>query len=140
MDVIVKSSNSINYESQWACAFDFSVESDTVIEPGEMKLVETGVVIKVPQWTALLVLERSSTYKKFKVGLANKVGLIDNDYCGDNDTIKLAVINYSNDTVTLEKGTRIAQWLFVSIEKPNFIYVDKMSETDRWGFGSTGTN
>lgn len=140
MSVKVKSDYKIEYQTPGACAFDFQVKDTTTIEPGRTHLIDTGVVVKVPEGTALLVLERSSTHKKFGVSLANKVGLIDQDYCGDNDTVKLALINTTKESVTLNAWDRVAQGLFVQIVKPEFIYVDKMNEEDRGGFGTTGVN
>ena len=70
----------------------------------------------------------------------NSVGVIDQDYCGDSDTIKFPYINMRKEKVIIEAGERIGQGMFVKIEKPEFIEVDTMHRADRGGFGSTGKN
>jgi dUTP pyrophosphatase len=70
----------------------------------------------------------------------NSVGIIDQDYCGDEDTIKFAYINMRKEEVRINKGERIGQGMFVKIEKPEFIIVEKMEGTNRGGFGTTGIN
>lgn len=71
--------------------------------------------------------------------MVNSVGIIDQDYRGDNDTLKVAYINMGSDTAVIELGERIAQAMFVSIAKPELIYTDRMGDIDRGGFGTTGT-
>jgi dUTP pyrophosphatase len=67
------------------------------------------------------------------------VGTIDRDYCGDNDEILLSVYNFTDEEVVVEKGERIAQGMFIRIDSGNFVEVEKMGESDRGGFGSTGS-
>jgi dUTP pyrophosphatase len=68
----------------------------------------------------------------------NSVGIIDQDYCGENDTIKFPFINMRKEPVTIEAGTRIGQGMFVKIERAEFEMVESMNNADRGGFGSTG--
>jgi len=86
----------------------------------------------------LMLAPRSSTYKNHGLILSNSVGVVDNDYCGDNDTIRFSYINMSGKTQIIEKGTRIGQGVFVAIGKAEFEKVEKMNTPDRGGFGSTG--
>lgn len=67
----------------------------------------------------------------------NSIGIIDQDYCWDLDTVKFAYINMKKEEVTIKKWERIGQGMFVKIEKPEFQIVDKMDNSDRWGFGTT---
>ena len=71
--------------------------------------------------------------------LANGVGTIDRDYCGENDEILISVYNFTDNQVLVEKGERVAQGMFVRIDQGNWNEVDKMAENDRGGFGSTGS-
>jgi dUTP pyrophosphatase len=97
------------YETKGACGFDFKSQSDITIEPGEFSLIETGTVVEVPNGYVLQIQPRSSTFKKHGLMQVNSVGIIDADYCGDNDTIKFAYINMRKEAVTIEAGTRIGQ-------------------------------
>lgn len=125
------------YETNWACAFDFKCVETVVFEPGEFKLVETWLVVEVPAWYLLQTQPRSSTFKKHWLMQVNSVGIIDQDYCWDNDTIKFPYINMSKETQTLDAWTRIGQWVFVKIEKAEFELVNTMNNIDRWWFWTT---
>jgi dUTP pyrophosphatase len=82
---------------------------------------------------------RSSTAKKFSLIVANGVGIIDQDYCGDNDEIGLSVLNFTGTPVHIAKGDRVGQATLVSITKADeFKVVPKMDSRDRGGWGSTG--
>ncbi len=127
----------LNYETSGACAFDFKCIEDVEVQPWDFTLVETWVVIETPVWYVLQIQPRSSTFKKHWLMQVNSVWIIDQDYCGDDDTIKFAYINMSKEVQKIEKWTRIWQGMFVKIEKPEFIVVESMNNESRWGFGST---
>lgn len=125
------------YETKGACGFDFKASEEITINPGEMKLVETGTVIKIPEWYVLQTQPRSSTYKKLWLIQVNGVGIIDQDYCWEDDTIKFPYLNMTDKPVTIEKWYRIGQGMFCKIAKPEFEVVEKMEWESRWGFGTT---
>jgi dUTP pyrophosphatase len=119
-----------------AVAFDFVARESTTILPHSIGLIPGNIVVKVPTGYMLFIKERSSTAPR--KGIFCTAGIIDQDYCGDNDEIKIQVFNFKNDPVTIERGERIAQGIFVKIEKPIWHEVDIMSNKDRGGFGTTG--
>jgi len=128
----------LEYKTPGACAFDFEAADRVVFEPGEWKLVDTGTVIATPVGHCLVIAPRSGTFKNYGLMQVNSIGIIDQDYCGDNDTVKFAYINMRKEPVVIEKGERIGQGMFVKIEKTEFELVDTMGATDRGGFGTTG--
>jgi len=140
MKVKIKSNDwkTLNYETSWACAFDFKASGDYTFEIWEYKLIETGVVVEVPKWYVLQIQPRSSTFKKHWLMQVNSVWIIDQDYCWENDTIKFAYINMSWKKQVIEDWTRIGQWMFVSIGIAEFEVVDSMNNKDRGGFWTTG--
>jgi dUTP pyrophosphatase len=105
------------------------------IEPGEQKLVDTGVAVKIPEGYAGFVFNRSSQGKK-GITIPHSVGVIDSDYRGN---IKVILKNISQDQYKIERGDRIAQLVIVPVVLCNF--EDIWNDTDRGtgGFGSTGT-
>lgn len=129
---------SLEYKTSGACAFDFESLEDVVFAPGEWKLVDTGTVIATPEWYCLVIAPRSGTFKNYGLMQVNSIGIIDQDYCGDADSVKFAYMNMKKEEVTIKKGERIGQGMFVKIEKPEFILVDMMGEKNRGGFGTTG--
>jgi len=130
---------SLNYETSQACGFDFRSSEDITIKAGEFGLVETWTVVETPEGFALQIQPRSSTFKKFGLIQTNSVGLVDRDYCGENDTIKFGYLNMKNTDITIEKWTRIGQWIFLKIWIADFEVVEKMwNDVDRGWFWTTG--
>ncbi len=125
------------YKTPGACAFDLAVIEDGVILPGERKFFRTGLVVCVPSGHVLLLVPRSSNAKK-GIRLANGIGVIDQDYCGPNDELKLSLHNISDTPYTVERGERIAQGMFVPILQAEFSEASELASPDRGGFGTTG--
>ncbi len=140
MQVRIKNSSGkvLEYKTPGACAFDFEALEDVVFAPGEWKLVDTGTVIATPDGYCLVIAPRSGTFKNYGLMQVNSIGIIDQDYCGDADTVKFAYINMRKEEVNIKKWERIGQGMFVKIEKPEFQLVEKMNAADRGGFGTTG--
>ncbi|MCB9798720.1 dUTP diphosphatase [Candidatus Nomurabacteria bacterium] len=127
------------YQTSGAVAFDlYSRISDTLI-PGETKLIPTNLIIETPPGYMLMLAARSSLAKKKGLKMANGIGIIDQDYCGDTDELHLCLHNYSASPVTLEPGERLAQGAFVPIERANWEEVTSMENASRGGFGTTGS-
>jgi dUTP pyrophosphatase len=125
------------YKTAGAVAFDIAVPEGGVIQPGETKFFPTGLVIKVPEGHVLLIAPRSSNAKK-QIRMGNGVGLIDQDFCGPNDELVLALNNFGSGPYTVADGERVAQAMIVPVLKGKFVEVDKMASPDRGGFGTTG--
>ena len=130
----------LEYKTPGACAFDFESLEDVVFAPGEWKLVDTGTVIATPEGYCLVIAPRSGTFKNYGLMQVNSIGIIDQDYCGDADTVKFAYINMRKEDIVIKKWERIGQGMFVKIEKPEFQLVENMEAADRGGFGTTGLN
>lgn len=127
------------YETAGAAGFDLSAREDVVIPPGAVALVPTGLVIEVPAGYFLGIFARSSTPLKRGLMVANGVGVIDEDYCGPADEIKIQVLNFTQAPVTVTRGDRIAQGLFVPIARAQWREADgPLRDGSRGGFGATG--
>jgi len=98
-------------------------------------MAPTQTKIKVPTGYVGLVFSRSGM-AKFGITLANSVGVIDADYRGE---VKIPLINHSDTPMVFEKGTRVAQIVFVPCLLADFTLSD-LDETERGegGFGHTG--
>ena len=71
--------------------------------------------------------------------VANGVGVVDEDYCGPSDEVKIQVLNFTGETVAVKKGDRIAQGLFIPIVRAAWRESDSdLREGSRGGFGATG--
>ena len=110
-----------------------------VIEPGETRLVPTGLAIHIadPGYAAL-ILPRSGLGHKHGIVLGNLIGLIDSDYQGQ---LMVSTWNRGDKAFTLNPLDRLAQLVIVPILQVGFNVVDEFGESTRGtgGFGSTGT-
>lgn len=128
-----------SYQTDGAVAFDLLVREDTLIEPNKPTLIPLNLIVKTPPGYFFLLAARSSLPMKKNLMVANSIGIIDQDYCGEEDEIKLQVLNFSKEPVKVERGERIAQGMLIKIDKVDeFVIHDTMSEVSRGGFGSTG--
>lgn len=126
------------YKTAGACAFDLAPVEDATIQPGEIKGLRTGLVIKVPEGYTLLIAPRSSTPKKYRLTIPQAVGIVDNDFCGPTDELLLVLYNFGTEPVAVTKGQRLCQGLFVPIVHAQFQAKDSHAAPDRGGWGSTG--
>jgi len=69
--------------------------------------------------------------------VANGVGVVDPDYSGPSDEVKIEVINFTQKPVRVKKGDRIAQGLFIPVVQAQWIEADEIRSASRGGFGST---
>lgn len=126
------------YETDGSVGFDFLAREDTAIPPKSVALIPGNVVVEVPSNYMLLVSLRSSTPRKKGLLMPHGIGVIDHDYCGPQDEIKIQVYNFTDQAVTISRGEKIAQGIFVHIDKFEWEEVEKIREKSRGGFGSTG--
>ena len=126
------------YSSPGAAAFDLAAAEDIEVPPGQIRLIGTGLVIKVPDQHFLAIIARSSTPLKRGLVVANSVGVIDPDYCGPTDEVKIQVMNVTAATVAVKRGDRIAQAMVLPATRVTFEEAEA-TEPSRGGFGSTGT-
>jgi dUTP pyrophosphatase len=126
------------YATAGSAAFDLAASEAMTIAAGEVRLVPTGLVIEVPPGMFLGVFARSSTPLKKGLMVANGVGVVDADYCGPTDEVKVLVINVTSAPVEVRKGDRIAQGILLPSPQIEWEEVDELAATSRGGFGGTG--
>ncbi len=126
------------YETDGAVAFDILVRLDTLVEPGKIALIPGNVIIQIPSGYMLVLASRSSTPMKKGLLTPHGIGIIDHDYCGPEDELKVQVYNFTDKAVEIKKGDKIAQGVFVRIDKFEWEEVEEVTAPTRGGFGSTG--
>ena len=117
---------------------DLYAREAVVLEPGERRLVPTGVAIALPEGYVGLVHPRSGLATKVGLSIVNAPGTVDAGYRGE---IKVCLINLDRETaIRLERGDRIAQLVIQRVERAEFMEMDELDETTRGagGHGSTG--
>lgn len=125
------------YQTTGAAGFDLAASVEMTVAPGQVTLVPTGLVIAVPAGFFLGVFARSSTPLKRGLMVANGVGIVDADYCGPRDEIKIEVYNFTSSPVTVQPGDRLAQGVVMPYVRATW---DEQAADgpSRGGFGSTG--
>ena len=121
-----------------AAGFDLASAVDIVIPPRSIRLVGTGLVIAVPEGYFLGIFARSSTPLKRGLMVANGVGVVDADYCGPGDEIKVQLLNFTDAAVHVQRGDRLAQGIVLPSLSIEWNEVEEIGEPTRGGFGSTG--
>jgi dUTP diphosphatase len=114
----------------------YSIDSVAIL-PGAFALVGTGIAVAMPiNWVGL-IHPRSGLAAKFGVSIVNTPGTVDSGYRGE---IKINLINHGTSAFRVAKGDRIAQIVFQTFERADFVEVADLDTTIRGvnGYGSTG--
>lgn len=125
------------YQTAGAAAFDLYARETTEILPGEVGYTPLNIALQLPEGYWALVSARSSLHKRGLI-MANGIGVGDWDYRGDGDEYRAALLNFSKEKVTVERGERIAQMIILPRSRVEFIEKSNFGAEDRGGFGSTG--
>lgn len=126
------------YQTNGSVGFDLLTRKTTTIQPREIKLIPGNIILKVPKGYMLMIAPRSSTPKKCGVLMPHSVGILDQDYCGEEDEILIQIYNFKDTPIIIQSGERIAQGILVRVDRFEFEEIDKMSKKSRGGYGSTG--
>src|SRR5207247_8086763 len=126
------------YETRGAAGFDLAARSDMVIEAGVVALIPTGLVIEVPTNHFLGIFARSRTPLKRGLMVANGVGVVDSDYCGPTDEIKIEVYNFTDIAVPVRRGDRLAQGVILPYARVDWEEKETTGQPARGGFGASG--
>jgi dUTP pyrophosphatase len=118
-----------------SAGYDISASETVTIQPGEIKLVSTGLAVQMAQDDVMLLIDRSSNPRKRGLVLSNSIGVIDHDYFPNE--FKGMFTNITDKPVTIEAGQRIMQAVFV---KYGLVDDDNALGHRTGGFGSTGDN
>ncbi|MDP4010193.1 MAG: dUTP diphosphatase [Candidatus Shapirobacteria bacterium] len=125
------------YKTAGAACVDLCSRIDITIPSHQIAYIPLNVALKIPQGYWSMMVPRSSTHK-MGIMQANHMGVLDSDYCGDNDEYIFTAYNFTDKEVTIEKGTRIAQLMVQKYESIEFEESDHLDCNDRGGFGTTG--
>ena len=126
------------YETDGSVGFDILARENKSIPPKEISFVPSNLIVGVPKGYMLVIASRSSTPSKKGLTPPHGFGIIDHDYCGPKDEIGVMVYNFKSDHVEIKRGEKIAQGVFVRIDKFEWKEVDEIKDESRGGFGSTG--
>lgn len=106
------------------------------LQPGETRMIRTGIAIAVPVGQVGDVRSRSGLASR-NITVTNSPGTIDPGYTGE---IKVLLSNRTAKRFTIKPGDRIAQLVFTYTNTQPLVEVEHLDATERGeaGFGSTG--
>ena len=127
------------YMTEHSAGLDLYAANDEpiTIEPGQIKLIPTGLFLEIPPGYEGQVRARSGLALRHGLMLPNAPGTIDADYRGE---LQVVLANCSREPYTITRGTRFAQLVINKVEHVAVVEVAELSETQReaGGFGHTG--
>ena len=125
------------YQTDQSVGADLTSIEHVNIEPGQFRLVKTGIAVELPRGTEMQIRPRSGLAFKHGVTVLNAPGTIDTDYRGE---VGVLLINHGTTIFKVCKGDRIAQAILAKAILVNYRQVKELSDTDRGAgsFGSTG--
>lgn len=127
------------YKTAGAAGFDLASSEYITIPPRTHVLVHTGLVVACPLGHYLQLSARSSLFKNFGLIMVNAPGILDEDYCGEEDEVMLSLYNVTDTPAIVRAGDRLCQGVFQQYTRCQFEEVQEMGES-RGGYGSTGLN
>ncbi len=127
-----------SYQTAGSAGFDLAASADVTVEPGQIVLVPTGLVVEVPAGHFLGIFARSSTPLKLGLVVPNGVGIVDSDYCGPADEIRIQILNVTRAPVEVRRGDRLAQGIIIPFVRADWREGAAPERPTRGGFGSTG--
>lgn len=124
----------IEGKSDW---IDLRAAKEMKLKAGEYAMIPLGVGMKLPEGYEAHIVPRSSTYKNYGLIQTNHMGVVDESYCGDNDQWHMPV--YALRDTVVHVNDRICQFRIME-HQPTIVFeeVNRLEDTDRGGFGSTG--
>jgi dUTP diphosphatase len=125
------------YESDGAAGLDLRADEPFTLDPGERRLVPTGISIEIPPGHEGQVRGRSGLAVRHGVAIVNAPGTIDSDYRGE---VCVVLVNLGQAPVAFARGDRIAQLIVAPVARAEIEIVDALAGSGRGGggFGSTG--
>ncbi|MGB2753718.1 MAG: dUTP diphosphatase, partial [Phycisphaerae bacterium] len=113
------------YMSEAAAGMDVcaAVDEPIALEPGDVKLVPTGLFLAVPEGHEVQVRPRSGLALKHGLVVVNSPGTIDSDYRGE---VGVIVGNVGREPFTITRGLRIAQLVVAPVERAEVRLVEEL--------------
>ena len=118
-----------------SAGFDLYADETILVLPRNRTLVSIGLSMQIPLGYCGKIYSRSGLANKHAIFAFN--GIIDPGFSG---VVKVLLFNFSDEEYLVQKGTRIAQMIFVKTENVVFEFdiLDLKSDRNNKGFGSSG--
>ncbi len=125
------------YQTRGSSGLDLYAAEDSLVKPGTVRAIPTGIALEIPAGFEAQVRPRSGLALNHGIGILNAPGTIDSDYRGE---VKVILFNFGKRTFKIKKMDRIAQLVFSRVLKIKWKHVKALKNSSRGagGFGHTG--
>jgi dUTP diphosphatase len=116
---------------------DLASVEDAVLEPGERRVIGTGLAVAIPDGHAGFVQPRSGLAARHGIAIVNSPGLIDAGFRGE---LRIVLLNTDRERqFEIRAGDRIAQLVLLELPRIDVRETDELPESERAqrGFGSS---
>lgn len=124
--------------TEYSAGYDIATYEQTTVAPFSTAYIPTGLKVQIPKDEFLMIVPRSSLFKKYHLIMPNSLGVVDSDFYNNADNeghFMLPVLNLSTESITIPYGEKIAQGIFIK-----YLTTDDDSPVLKirsGGFGST---
>lgn len=126
------------FETAGSVGVDLIARRRVIVHHHRPSLIPANVIVRVPKGYMMMITLRSSSPRKYNIFMPHGVGIIDQDYHGNEDEIMIQVQRSFPGETTIERGDKIAQGIFVMTQNYfQWTEVSDMEKISRGGFGST---
>ena len=108
------------YSDEEDAGADVALCENIEIKPNETKLVNLGFKVAIPKGFELQIRPRSGLSYKTSLRIPNSPATIDTNF---RDELKVILHNIGEETLSFEKGDRIAQLVLNEVTKAKFIQI-----------------
>lgn len=125
------------YHTKGSVGCDLYARVTTKIPSKSFGKIPANVIIQTPPGYMFMITLRSSTPQKFTLLAPHGIGVGDQDFSGPGDEYQVLVYNFSEKEAVVKRGERVAQGMFVPVEKVQWEEINLKRKKNRGGFGST---
>jgi len=125
------------YKTAGAAAMDLYVRESAVVPPHQTVCFHLNIALQLPPNHFALMAARSSLFKRGLV-LRNGIGILDEDFAGDDDECRANIYNFTDQPVTVERGDRLVQMIVLPFDRVAWEEVASLGNPNRGGIGTTG--
>lgn len=137
-ELVVRYMNGSSKLERHGAWIDLACAEDIEMKRGDVRVIPFGINVKMPEGYEGIIAPRSSTCLRHGLIQANSIGVIENDYCGNDDV--WGFVAYAVRDTFVSAGTRIAQFRIQQMmPEVRITETDDMGCASRGGYGSTGT-
>lgn len=123
-------------QTSGSSGYDLFAAESKVISPGQVKIVQLGFIIEIPNGYEAQIRSRSGLALNHRLFVLNSPGTIDSDY---RKEVGVLLMNLGESYFEIIQHMRIAQMIFSKVEDIKFAQISQTSKTEREnGWGSTG--